>query len=219
MRETVVIKGNKAGLTVILDENVPFDQLLEDVARKFRASAKFWGSVQMTLSIEGRDLTAEQELSVINQITENSSVEILCILDRDLKRTARCEKALNERLMELSSRTGQFYKGNLRRGEILESEASIVVIGDVSHGAKVLAKGNVIVLGLLGGTACAGVAGDSSCVIAAMDMAPMQLKIAGYTSDFAERGKRLGRGPMIASVDQAKVRAQPIRKNLFFPFF
>ena len=39
-------------------------------------------------------------------------------------------------LMELSSLTGQFYKGNLRDGDELESEASIVVIGDVEKGSE-----------------------------------------------------------------------------------
>ncbi len=50
MRETVVIKGNKSGMTVILDDQVPFDELLLHVAKKFRESARFWGSVQMTLT-------------------------------------------------------------------------------------------------------------------------------------------------------------------------
>ena len=149
MRETVVIKGNKSGMTVILDDQVPFDELLLHVAKKFRESARFWGSVQMTLSLEGRPLSAREELMIVDQISENSGIEILCLLDRDLSRIERCEKALNERLMELSSRTGQFYKGNLKRGETLESEASIVIIGDVGHGAKVMARGNIIVLGFL----------------------------------------------------------------------
>lgn len=38
MRETVVIKGNKSGMTVILDDQVPFDELLlhvgEEISRE-----------------------------------------------------------------------------------------------------------------------------------------------------------------------------------------
>ena len=51
MHSTVVIKGNKSGLTVILDPAPPFEQLLSDVAAKFRESARFWGSVQMALTL------------------------------------------------------------------------------------------------------------------------------------------------------------------------
>ena len=61
--------------------------------------------------------------------------------------------------MELNSQTGQFYRGTLKRGDCLESEASIVIIGNVDHGARVTAKGNVIVLGELKGTVTAGVSG------------------------------------------------------------
>ena len=150
MSSTVVIKSNKSGMSVFLDPNIPLEQLLEDVARKFRESAKFWGSVQMTLTLEGRDLTPEEEFQIVNVITEHSQIEILCLLDKDANRIKECEKALNEKLMELSSTTGQFFRGNLREGESLESESSIVIIGDVGKGAKVTAKGNVIVLGRRG---------------------------------------------------------------------
>ena len=141
MHSTVVIKGSQAGMTVILDPDVPFEKLLEDIAKKFKDSARFWGAVQITLTLEGRRLTPREELAVVQAITDNSQIEILCLLDTDANRIARCEKALTERLMELSSQTGQFYKGDLKRGDVLESEASIVVIGDVNHGARVIAKG------------------------------------------------------------------------------
>ena len=108
MHSTVVIKGSQAGMTVILDPDVPFEKLLEDIAKKFKDSARFWGAVQITLTLEGRRLTPREELAVVQAITDNSQIEILCLLDTDANRIARCEKALTERLMELSSQTGQF---------------------------------------------------------------------------------------------------------------
>lgn len=74
--------------------------------------------------------------------------------------------------MELSAQTGQFYRGTLKRGDVLESEASIVIIGDVEHGARVTAKGNVIILGELKGTVTAGAAGNDQAVILAFSMSP-----------------------------------------------
>ena len=116
MKSSVVIKGCKSGMTVILNPDTPFEQLLEDVGKKFKESEKFWGSAQMTLTLEGRELTPIEELQVTDAITANSQIEILCLLDTDANRIARCEKALTERLMELTARTGQFYKGNLSPG-------------------------------------------------------------------------------------------------------
>ena len=53
MKNTVVIKGNKSGMTVILDPEAAYETLLLDIAAKFEESARFWGSVQMTLTLAG----------------------------------------------------------------------------------------------------------------------------------------------------------------------
>jgi len=213
MRNTVVIKGNKAGMTVYLDPAVPFEELLEAVKNKFKETARFWGAAQMTLTLEGRELSAEEEFRIVNTITENSSIEILCLLDSDANRIERCEKALNDKLMELSSRTGQFYKGNLRSGDVLESEASIVIIGDVEKGARVTAKGNIIVLGSLKGSAFAGAAGNLNSVVVAIEMAPVQVKISDLSSPKNEKCRLLGRGPMMFLVENGRICSEVIKKS------
>ena len=114
MRNAVVIKSSKAGMTVILDPELPFGELLDAIGKKFSESARFWGSVQMTLTLEGRELTAAQEFAIVDTITKNSQIEVLCLLDTDAERIERCEKALNDKLMELNSQTGQFYRGTLK---------------------------------------------------------------------------------------------------------
>lgn len=215
MKNTVVIKSNKSGMTVILAPEVPFEQLLLDIASKFEDSAKFWGSVQMVLTLTGRPLTPQQEFEIVNVIMEHSQIEILCLVDLDSNRTKRCEKALNEKLMELSSATGQFYKGCLKKGESLESEASIVVIGNVEQGARVTAKGNVIVLGELKGTVMAGVAGNEEAVVVALTMAPYQLKIADTATPVNEKGRKMGRGPVTASLKDGMILMDPIKKSFF----
>lgn len=213
MHNAVVIKSSKAGMTVILDPDMPFEQLLEAIGKKFSESARFWGSVQMTLTLEGRRLTAAEEFAIVDTITKNSQIEVLCLLDTDAERIERCEKALNDKLMELNSQTGQFYRGTLKRGDCLESEASIVIIGNVDHGARVTAKGNIIVLGELKGTATAGVSGNPQTVVLALEMAPLQIRIGDLSSRFNERNKRLGRGPMIAVAEEGAILIKPLKKS------
>ena len=199
MKSSVVIKGCKSGMTVILNPDTPFEQLLEDVGKKFKESEKFWGSAQMTLTLEGRELTPIEELQVTDAITANSQIEILCLLDTDANRIARCEKALTERLMELTARTGQFYKGNLSRGDLLESDASIVI-------------------GTLAGSAHAGAAGSEDAVITALEMSPMHLRIADLTAKTRSQGKKMGRGPMIASVSDGNIDVESVKKS-FLDYF
>ena len=167
----------------------------------------------MALLLQGRTLTAAQEMQIVNTITENSGIEVLCLLDQDLERVERCEKALNQKLMEFSERTGQFYRGDLHRGESIESEASIVIIGDVRHGARVAAKGNIIVLGELRGSVHAGVSGNREAVVAAMEMVPLQNRIADISCQYGDKGKKLGKGPMIASVENCSICTKVIKKS------
>ncbi len=169
----------------------------------------------MTLTLAGRPLAPEQEFQIANVIMDHSQIEIMCLVDLDSNRIRRCEKALNEKLMELSACTGQFYRGHLHRGESLESEASIVVIGDVEQGARITAKGNVIVLGELKGTVVAGASGNQEAVIVALTMAPYQLRIAEFETEVNEKGRRLGRGPVTASVEDQRVSLTQIKKSFF----
>ena len=186
-------------MPVYLEKDLDFEKVLQAIAKKFKATAKFWGAAQMTLTLEGRDLTPEEEYRVVQTITENSDIEVLCLLDTDGNRTRKCEKALNERLMELSYLTGQFYKGNLRDGDELESEASIVVIGDVEKALR--------------GAAHAGICGNEDAVIVAFEMAPISVRIAGLSLKKAEKGRHLGRGPMMILSENGKVVEEPIKKS------
>lgn len=215
MKNKVVIKSSKAGMNIYLDSDCTHEEILKQIALKFKESAKFWGNVQMTLLLEGRHLTAKEELDIINTITDNSSIEILCLIDQDANRIERCEKTLNDKLLELSSNTGQFYKGTLTRGETIEVESSIVVIGDVNPGAHIRAKGNVIVLGELKGSVHAGVTGNKSTVIVATTMCPLQLKIADISKQYNEKGLRLGKGPMMARVESNQILTKYLKKNIF----
>ena len=46
MKDAVVIKGNKAGMTVYLEKDLNFEEVLQAIAKKFKATAKFWGAAQ-----------------------------------------------------------------------------------------------------------------------------------------------------------------------------
>ena len=87
-------------------------------------------------------------------------------------------RAIENKYAVQDANTGQFFKGTLRSGQVLDVETSIIVIGDVKVGAKVVSKGNVIILGTLEGTVYAGSTGNTNAFVIALDMNPMQIKIA-----------------------------------------
>ena len=73
----------------------------------------------------------------------------------------------------------QVHQGTLRAGDQLEASGSLLVLGDVNPGASVRAGGHVLVWGRLRGVAHAGCRGDEEARIVALQLRPLQLRIAG----------------------------------------
>ncbi|MFN4866815.1 MAG: septum site-determining protein MinC [Cyanobium sp.] len=70
------------------------------------------------------------------------------------------------------------HQGTLRAGDHLEVAGSLLVLGDVNPGARVSAGGDVRVWGRLRGAAHAGSLGDPTAKIVALQLRPLQLRIA-----------------------------------------
>ncbi len=81
---------------------------------------------------------------------------------------------------EEAGTAGVLFKRTLRSGRTIHSDGHVVVLGDVNPGAEIIAGGDVIVWGRLRGVVHAGAQGDEGATVCALDMTPMQLRIAGY---------------------------------------
>ena len=86
MNQPVVIKGNKSGLIVHLDDKMEFSDLKEKVEEKFTSSSDFLGAAQIALSFEGRKLSEEQKYELMECVREHSKLDIVCLIDDDEKK-------------------------------------------------------------------------------------------------------------------------------------
>ena len=117
---------------------------------------------------------------------------------------------------------GQFYKGTLKNREVIETENSIVVLGDVYPGSAVISAGNIIILGGLYGEAYAGGSGREDCYIVALEMEPERLKIGDFK--YKTNAKQLKWGihpkvqPKIAHLKNGKIVFDPLTKELLGTF-
>ncbi|MDD6235049.1 MAG: septum site-determining protein MinC [Lachnospiraceae bacterium] len=216
MNNSVVIKGNKYGIVVVMDDSVPFDELKVNLLEKFKSAAKFFDKANMAVSFEGRKLSPKEERECLDIISENSDLNIVCVIDNDELREKYFKKAVEDKLEELSSHTGQFYKGTLRSGQMLESDSSLIVLGDVNPGAKVIAKGNVIILGALKGNIYAGAGGNEDSFVVALEMAPIQIRIGdtiARSNDSARKNKALSKDAMIAFVEDGNIYIEKLDKD------
>ncbi len=102
MSELVTLKSNRYGINLVLDPNAPFISVREAVIEKFKESEKFFKNAKIGLSFEGRRMSDDEELKLIDAIQKNSTVEVICIIDsnpENEEKTKRLvEKAVNEGL-------------------------------------------------------------------------------------------------------------------------
>ena len=178
MNNAVVIKGTTYGFSVYMDEQADFATITKEVGEKFKESAKFFGNAKMAISFSGKVLTDEQQRQLLDVIAENSEVQIVCVIDKNSETEEEHRRSLEEHLQAMDSSNGQFYKGNLRSGQVLETETSIIILGDVNQGATITSKGNIIVLGALLGNVYAGAGGNENAFVMALDLDPVQIRIA-----------------------------------------
>lgn len=214
MDNSVIIKGLNNGIIVVLDPTVEFELLKEKVTKKFKDSSKFLGNAQVALSFEGRQLSKEQELELLQIISEESELKIVCIVSNDPDKELLFQQAINRATEDKSKFNGQFYKGNLRSGQSLEFDSSIVIIGDINPGASISSKGNIIVLGALRGTVFAGSGGNSNAFILALDMSPVQIRIANTIArapDNHEKGA--DKEAKIAFLEDGNIYIEPVTKK------
>lgn len=211
----VVIKGSKSGIRLVLEQDMPFDELQKEVEQKFEKSADFLGNAQVAISFEGRELSEEEEAMLLQSIAEHSKLDVVCVIDNDKKREEYFAQSLNERLMQINSNSGQFFKGNLRSGQVMEFETSIIVLGDINAGAQVVSTGNVIILGALNGIVFAGASGNEKSFVVAMKMNPVQLRIGDVIARSSDEKSEPPKEPQIAYVEDGRIYVDTLsRKTL-----
>lgn len=231
MKNTVILKGNKYGLSIVLNEEAEFSQIIEDLTKRLENAEDFFDSErQLVAAFEGRTLKNEELDQLLSIIEANSKLNIQYVMDEnselettffdiihseenrspdktdsepdadfaDMDSSAYDSTGLKEVTSLFGAQkkesagdvfskqgarkdddsNGMFYKGTLRSGQSLEAKDSLVIIGDVNPGAKVIAGGNIIIIGTLKGSVKAGAKGDRQSFVMALAMNPIQIQIA-----------------------------------------
>ena len=221
MKNAVIIKSFPNGITLYLDEEMPFEELIIQIAIKFKESSGFFKDAKMALAIRGRKLSEEEEKQILYTIAENSQLNILCVVGEEEETDRQFVKALSQADFSEDSMIGsegQFYKGTLKNGQVLETECSIVILGDVYPGSSVISAKDIIVLGGLYGEAYAGGNGCEGHYVVALEMSPEKLKIGDFTYQTKEKTNKWSIKPKvqpkIAYVKNNKIVADSLTKEL-----
>ena len=220
MKNSVIIKSFQNGLSIYLDDEMPFASLLEEIAFKFKESAHFFKDASMVVSFEGRELSDQEERQIVNTISANSNLNVVCIMGKNEETNKNYVKALQKLSyhQQVMENAGQFYKGTLKDGQMLETENSVIVLGDVYPGASIISNKDIVILGGLYGQAYAGGNGEDGHFVVALEMSPEKLKIGDFKYKTSEKQSKWGIKPKIqpkiAYVQDGRVVIEPITKEL-----
>ncbi len=195
-QSSIELKSTKYVLTLVMDPDVSFETILEDVTDKFRQSARFFKGASMAMAFAGRELTAKEEKQILSAITEYCDINITCIIEENEDREnaqyeaiARALPTSSEESAEEGSEsetageteTADILRGSLKNGQRVYSDKTILLLGDVEPGAEIASEKNVFVAGCVMGTIRAGV-GNEGCFAAALIMNPAALEADGRRS-------------------------------------
>ncbi|SES71300.1 septum site-determining protein MinC [Pseudobutyrivibrio sp. C4] len=218
--DPVILKSNKYGLTLQLDATIPFEDLVRAVCKKFAQSADFFGETEMILETQGRELTAEEGMVIIQAIELNSKIKIILIHEnnelKDTRMLGQIDKFYSDEIFE----NAKIIRGSVMKNDSITSDSSLVILGDVKSKASVQAKGNIIVLGSLEGAAYAGYPDNTGCYIATglLDSNNIQIGTVNGTIRIQEkwsfRVHKKEIEPMGVSVWNRELLAEPLSSGL-----
>jgi septum site-determining protein MinC len=138
--------------------------------------------------------------------TETAAQELGLVIDLGLDRRPLPEPSAESKETRLDEAV--LWQRTLRSGQVIRHPGHVIVLGDVNPGAEIVAGGHVMVWGSLRGTVHAGASGDEKAIICALDMSPMQLRIAGHMTRSPE-GRRPDPIPEVAAVRDGQIVAMP----------
>lgn len=170
--QNVLIKGTKDGLTLHLDDQCSYEELKRELNEKLTENQrvnKDHPLITVSVKIGNRYLTDEQKEEMRTLIRQKKNL-VVGSIDSSVLTKSEAEQIMRENEIVSVARI-------VRSGQVLEVPGDLLLLGDVNPGGKVVAGGNVFVMGALKGIAHAGVNGNSDAVISASVMMPTQLRI------------------------------------------
>lgn len=170
----VIIKGTKEGLTLNLDDQCPFEALLEELEEKLAADVSDENNqgslVSVNIHVGNRYLSAKEQEKLKMMIRKKNKLVVQEIFSNVISKQEAEEKLKENQVVRMVKM--------VRSGQVVETDGDLLLIGDVNPGGMVKATGNIYIMGALRGVAHAGVTGNRKKIVVAGQMRPSQLRIA-----------------------------------------
>ncbi len=193
----VSINLRKDEIVIKLDENAEQGQIISTLKKKLPELKKLYKDEKTPIRVTGKILKNKEIDEIQAIIKDKIDVDI----DFDMPKSLGLSSIKRAFDKEIAVSETKFHRGSLRSGQKLETEGSLVIIGDVNSGAEVMASDNIVVLGALRGLAHAGAKGNKQAIIAAGLFDAVQVRIANIVKEINRDEEPLHKQAYLSVVD------------------
>lgn len=179
MRNCVSINLRKNEILIKINDNAEQKDIIDNLRKKLPELKKMYKNEKTPITVTGKILKNKEIDEIQELIKRNIDVEI----DFDMPKSLGLSSITRTFNKEIAISETKFHRGSLRSGQKMESEGSLVILGDVNSGAEVMASDNIVVLGALRGLAHAGAKGNKQAIISAGVLDTVQIRIANVIKE------------------------------------
>lgn len=179
MEGNISITLKKNEIVLKISDDLEQEKIIALLNKKMPELKNFYKDEKTPIRVTGKVLKNKEIDEIKNIIKNNIDVDIFF----DTPKTLGLSSIIKTFNKEIAVSETTFHRGSLRSGQRIETEGSIVILGDVNSGAEVIASDNIVVLGTLRGLAHAGAKGNKEAIIAAGAVDTVQLRIANIIKE------------------------------------
>ena len=179
MKNCVSINLRKNEILIKINDNAEQKEIVDSLKKKLPELKKMYKDEKTPITVTGKILKNKEIDEIQELIKRNIDVEI----DFDMPKSLGLSSITRTFNKEIAISETKFHRGSLRSGQKMESEGSLVILGDVNSGAEVMASDNIVVLGALRGLAHAGAKGNKQAIISAALLDTLQIRIANVIKE------------------------------------
>lgn len=223
MPEQIILKSAQGVLEIHILESADFEQAFEEIKQKFSENRSFFEGASH-VALMGKVLLSDQKNQIrrvfakdfkIKQVYFEDELKLKSIqtITRKKENLSGLQRPRGEEVPEGNVQPAQLQKTlflttTVRNGQRVESDGSIVVVGDVNPGAELIARENIVVFGKLLGLAHAGAEGDETAFVVANKLKAKQVRIANkiIVLDVVRRAAKAE----MASINNGKIVIQTV---------
>ena len=197
MKNCVSINLRKNEILIKISDEAEQQEIIDNLRKKISELKKMYKNEKTPIKVTGKVLKNKEIDQIQELIKSNIDVEI----DFDMPKSLGLSSITRTFNKEIAISETKFHRGSLRSGQKMESEGSLVILGDVNSGAEVMASDNIVVLGALRGLAHAGAKGNKQAIISAGLLDTVQIRIANIVKEIDRDEEPLHKQAYVSIID------------------